>query len=117
MTEFDNGTPCRDCGRPMLAQRTWHRKPELRPGHARLNGYDLCNSCYTRARRAGTLPNPAPLRQPRRVVGPRVHIRTAYTVTCSECGEIGQPASRENARRLRLQHSQQSHRESLGVCA
>jgi hypothetical protein len=63
---------CRDCGRDMV------RKPqaEAHEGCVRLAGHGMCGACYERARRAQTLPEPAPqsIRTGRLTVG-----------TCSDC--------------------------------
>jgi hypothetical protein len=51
------GNPCRGCGRGMAPARVAY---DL--GLAKRGGYGMCIRCYVRARRRGTLPDPAPAR-------------------------------------------------------
>lgn len=103
--DFANGTLCRGCGRPMLSAPTWRRKPELRPGHVRHNGGDLCATCYSRAYRAGTLPSPAPRRRARATRPAAVRVTATYGARCERHGVLADGLdTREAARRLAERH-------------
>lgn len=114
---LDSGTAfalCADCGRPMADQGAFRRRrTELRAmGVARLNGHGLCAGCYARARKAATLPHPAPRSQTVRV--PAITITASYPVTCAECGLVGTTARRCDAdvlRRKHREHHQQSGKD------
>lgn len=93
---------CRDCGRPMLPQPVYWRRQDLRGlGAVRLGGHGLCASDYLRARRAGTLPDPAPRTRERL---PKIGFRTDYTIVCGECGEVGTVGRRCDAEQAELRH-------------
>lgn len=89
---------CRDCRRPMLPQPIYWQAPELREcGYVRHGGHSLCATDYLRARKAGTLPDPAPRRRKK---PPRVDfhaIRTVYAIVCERCGEVTQATGRRAA--------------------
>lgn len=105
---------CRDCGRTMVAQKVWPNRPDLHEECVRANGSGMCTGCYGRARRAGTLPDPAP--KPDRVRVPDVAITPSYPVACSDCGPLAAPSRRDEAQRIRDEHLN-VHRAALGLPA
>lgn len=62
------GQPCRDCGRPLLSQKTYRsdidRYKQL--GYVSMGAHGMCAICYKRAWLCQTLPDPAPRRAPAR---------------------------------------------------
>lgn len=54
---------CIDCGVPTVSQSVWTAHPALHQTHARYAAHGMCCRCHGRARRAGTLPEPAPPKQ------------------------------------------------------
>lgn len=97
--------PCRDCGRPMIPQRVSHVRPELlgEGGYVRSNAHGMCSGCHGRARRAGTLPDPAPGAQRRKP--PVVRVVATYVVACEQCGDLLTTGSREVARQAKERHA------------
>lgn len=97
--------PCRDCGRPMIPQKVARRRPDLlgSGGHVRSNAHGMCSGCHGRARRAGTLPNPAPRTVRRKL--PTVRVVATYVVRCDTCGDLPTTGSREAARRAKERHA------------
>jgi hypothetical protein len=95
------------CGVEMISQSVWLRRPELRERYRRHNAYGLCDLCYARARRAGTLPEPAP---PRPEPLPDVDVKALYTITCEKCGDVGTTVDHGYAHEVRRRHREQ-HKE------
>ena len=87
----------------MIPQPIARRKPELLGKYVRSNGYGMCIGCYTRARRAGTLPDPAPKTERRN--RPVVRVTATYTVACDQCGDLLTTGSSEDARRAKRRHA------------
>jgi len=52
------------CGAVLIPQVVWNRKPDLRGRYRQHLAHGMCGPCYNRARRVGTLPDPAPLPVP-----------------------------------------------------
>lgn len=86
---------CEDCGIPMVTQYAYcrDRLKWKRRGYGRLGGRGLCGTCYVRHRRDGTLPTRA-----------TVAITVTYTITCTECGDIGTTGKQDDAALLRNEH-------------
>lgn len=105
MNTVETISSCKDCGRSMIPQVVARRHPEQLEGDAvRANGHGMCVGCYGRARRAGTLPDPAP-RAPKARKSPRVHITATYVVYCEQCGGLLTTTSGEDARRTKQRHT------------
>lgn len=95
---------CRACGEPMLSQTVWRYRPDLREqGYRRHMADGLCATDYSRAYRAGTLPEPAPPRDRKR--RPKVSLRAVYTLVCEACGEFDSTERRCDAEWAMRKHS------------
>lgn len=91
MTEdFERG-PCRECGLMMISQREWNRSPAVRcPDYVKASAFGRWQACYTRGYRNGAFPT--------------VTIASRFPVDCDRCGRVGEPTSRGEASRLRVEH-------------
>lgn len=105
---------CIDCGRGLIPQPVWNRKPQVRDHekYARAGGHGMCNGCYSRAWKAGTLPDPAP-RAPVFPV-PDVRIAARYPVTCASCGLVAEPTRWEDANRAWIDHRARHRNGEIG---
>jgi len=87
----------------MIPQKVWLRRSDLRI-YRRHGGHGLCDLCYGRARRAGTLPDPAP---PKPEPAPDVDVKAVYTIECEKCGVIGATVDHGYAHDVRRRHREQ----------
>jgi hypothetical protein len=66
--------PCRGCGKPAISRTAYNRTPALRERFVRFAGHGMCAACYKLAYRRGTLPDPAPpVPEPRTAAGGNCH--------------------------------------------
>lgn len=104
--------PCKDCGRIRVHQKAYNRAPHWRAeGFVRNASFDMCNGCYGRAKRAGSLPNIAPAPRPWRL--PEIRLTVTYALTCEVCGVLPAASDRETNLRLRAEHVQMHRRETV----
>lgn len=56
------GQPCRDCQRPLVPQHIYRSDSDRYQslGYASLGAHGMCTTCYWRAWKSGTSPDPAP---------------------------------------------------------
>lgn len=106
-------TCCRDCTEEMIFQADWRKRPELRQHYRRSNGEGMCNTCYIRAWRHGTLPDPAPRAQSTRAGSLTCWVVRTYVARCAEHGEIGSGDTRAEADELVARHAEAQHDGSV----